>query len=54
MATPITTEQEVKTIVTPGSDPDTNQWTRYTEKYTWSLDPITLVPIGVQVERTPI
>jgi hypothetical protein len=54
MAT-LTTEQEVKTIIIPGGpDPDSTPWNRYTEKYIWSLDPVTLVPVGVKVERTPL
>jgi hypothetical protein len=50
MAT-ISTNQEPKQVIVPG-DPDVKPYTVYHEKYIWDLDPTTLVPVNVRVEKT--
>jgi hypothetical protein len=51
MVTPIEASQELKKVVVPGSNPIKQPWVIYNEKYTWVLDPTTLVPIGIRVEK---
>jgi hypothetical protein len=53
MVTSTETYQEIKRTVVPG-EPEVRPYTVYSEKYIWDLDPTTLVPVGVRVERTPI
>jgi hypothetical protein len=51
MAT-LSTTQEIKNIIATREQEIKPPYVIYQEQYTWELDPTTLVPVGVSVQRT--
>jgi hypothetical protein len=50
MAT-ISTNQELKQVITTREKEDKPPYLIYHEQYTWNLDSVTLMPVNVSVQR---